>query len=186
VETDVEYITRTEPDAAASGAQIVDADGGSSSGSAAEDKAAFESTMDRTFQRFADRLAENPEQVLRYEWAGQPLLYAKTDAIGKLLAPAADAGKSKVQVQAASALSRFGIKVPRCANCGARREYELQLTPHAIMELEAEDMSLDGMDWGTIIVGSCGDDCAEVGKKKGDISYIEEWVGVQWEELATR
>jgi len=185
VETDAEYITRSggEP---VSGAQVVDVDGNTGSSSSAEDKAAFESTMDRTFQRFADRLAENPEQVLRYEWAGQPLLYAKSDAVGKLLAPIDDGNKGRVQVQTSSASSRFGSKVPRCGSCGARREFELQLTPYAIMELESDDMSLDGMDWGTIIVGSCSDDCAEAGKKKGEVSYTEEWVGVQWEELATR
>ncbi|KAI4233092.1 MAG: hypothetical protein LQ352_008283, partial [Teloschistes flavicans] len=34
---------------------------------------------DTTFLRFASRLAQNPEQVLRYEFQGQPLLYSKVD-----------------------------------------------------------------------------------------------------------
>ncbi|KAI4234623.1 MAG: hypothetical protein L6R40_006707 [Gallowayella cf. fulva] len=38
---------------------------------------------DQTFLRFAARLAQNPEQVLRYEWHGQPLLYAKDDEVAQ-------------------------------------------------------------------------------------------------------
>lgn len=128
-----------------------DTEGGAGSSSAADDKAAFESTMDKTFQRFADRLSQNPEQVLRYDYGGQPLLYSKKDAMGKTWP-----------------------RVPRC-KCGAERVFELQLTPHAITELEAEDLSLDGMDWGTVILAVCSNDCD---------GNNEEWVGVQWEELA--
>ncbi|KAK3720557.1 hypothetical protein LTR37_003606 [Vermiconidia calcicola] len=153
------------------------------SSSAADDKALFESAMDKTFQRFADRLEQNPEQVLRYEFAGQPLLYSKGDAVGKLLS-----SDSQSKVQTAS--SRNGIaasslsKVPRCASCGAARLFELQLTPHAITELEVEDTSVDGMDWGTVIVAVCKEDCQEKGKAVNEIGYVEEWVGVQWEEVA--
>jgi len=125
-------------------------------GNSADDKAAaVDSMMDKEFQRFADRLAQNPEQILRYDFAGQPLLYSKKDGVG----------------------AKWPRNVPGCGECGAARVFELQLTPHAITELEAEDMSLDGMDWGTIIMASCGADCA--GEK-------EEWVGVQWEELTSR
>lgn len=128
--------------------------GGNGGGNSADEKAAIDSTMDKLFQRFADRLAQNPEQILRYEFGGQPLLYSKNDAVG-------------------SAWPR----VPRCGKCGAERVFELQLTPHAITELEADDLSLDGMDWGTILLASCAADCG---------GENEEWVGVQWEELAAR
>lgn len=110
--------------------------------------------MDKTFQRFADRLAQNPEQILRYDFEGQPLLYSNKDAVG----------------------SKWPKGVPGCAKCGSERVFELQLTPHAITELEAEDMSLEGMDWGTIVMASCGKDCG---------GENEEWVGVQWEELTS-
>ncbi|KAK3075614.1 hypothetical protein LTR53_000952 [Teratosphaeriaceae sp. CCFEE 6253] len=155
----------------------LDGEGGGSS-SVADEKAAFESSMDKTFQRFADRLAQNPEQVLRYEFRGQPLLYSTKDAVGKLLDPAHGQSNNKVQTTSSS-----HSRLPRCENCGASRVLELQLTPHAIMELEADDMSIEGMDWGTIIFGSCSADCQQRGKENG-VSYVEEWVGVQWEELA--
>ncbi|KAI7212237.1 hypothetical protein KC333_g7218 [Hortaea werneckii] len=165
------------------------AEGESSSGSITDDKAAFESSMDKTFQRFADRLAQNPEQILRYEFGGQPLLYSKTDAIGKMLAPAAAPGQNestKVQTAKQQRTNDGTSTIPTCANCGAKRVFELQLTPHAITELEAEELSVEGMDWGTIVFASCSADCQQAGKKaaEGEVGYVEEWVGVQWEEIA--
>ncbi|KAG6011073.1 hypothetical protein E4U21_000104 [Claviceps maximensis] len=126
------------------------------------DKEAFESAMDATFQKFADRLAQNPDQVIRYEFGGTPLLYSKTDAVGKKLSKGS---------------------IPDCPNCRSRRVFEVQLTPNAIAELEADDMSLEGMEWGTIIVGVCAKDCIPRYTEKGESGYLEEWAGVQWEEL---
>jgi pre-rRNA-processing protein TSR4 len=158
--------------------QTMDLDEGpSSSGAQKEDKDIYESTIDKTFQKFADRLAQNPEQVIRYEFNGQPLLYSKHDAVGKLLA-----GPSKEHNVKVTTSSATGNRMPRCENCGAGRVFEVQLTPHAIMELECEETSLDGMEWGTIIVGVCGKDCSQNGIN-GNVGYLEEWVGVQWEEL---
>jgi len=157
--------------------------GGSSS---AEDKQLFESSMDTTFQRFADRLAQNPEQVLRYEFGGAPLLYAADDAVGRLLDPhSRAAGSARVAVLGASAA---GVsRAPRCAGCGAERAFEVQLVPHAITVLEEEeDVGLEGMDWGTVILGVCSKDCSADGCPPGEVSYLEEWVGVQWEELAKK
>lgn len=149
------------------------------------EKTLFESSMDKTFQRFADRLAQNPEQVLRYEFGGHPLLYSKTDAVGKLLATEQENSNTKVKVSSSSS-SATPTNIPRCTNCGASRVFELQLTPHAILELEAEDMSIDGMDWGTIIIGVCSADCQQGDVPDGAVGYLEEWVGVQWEELAVK
>lgn len=154
----------------------IDEEGGSSSQK--EDKDAYESTIDKTFQKFADRLAQNAEQVIRYEFKGQPLLYSKSDAVGKLLAPS-DAQNAKVAVGRGPG----GGRMPRCENCGSGRVFEVQLTPHAITELEAEDLSLEGMEWGTIIVGVCEKDCAPRGTDPGQVGYVEEWAGVQWEEV---
>lgn len=135
----------------------------SEGGSSLMSKDDFESTMDAAFQKFADRMAQNPEQVIRYEFAGVPLLYSKDDEVAKVLS-----GRPNI---------------PRCGGCGGERTFELQLTPHAITELEADDMSLEGMDWGTVIVGVCARDCQEYGVEDSEVGYLEEWVGVQWEEL---
>jgi pre-rRNA-processing protein TSR4 len=148
--------------------------GGGSGGK--EDKEVFESTHDATFQKFADRVGQNPEQCIRYEFCGVPLLYSKGDAVGKVLHSAAD-GKEKVMVSRG---------MPRCGNCGAGRVFEVQLMPEAIQELEVEEDGLDGMDWGTVIVGVCERDCQEKGVEVGEAGYVEEWTGVQWEELTMK
>jgi pre-rRNA-processing protein TSR4 len=144
------------------------------------DKDLFESTMDKTFQNFADRVAQNPEQVLRYEFNGTPLLYSTADTVGKQLGPSMQSKASGKVTTASSGKPR----IPACTNCGAARVFQLQLMPHAIMELEAEEMSIEGMDWGTIILYVCSKDCNTPGTADGEVGYVEEWVGVQWEELS--
>ncbi|QSZ32009.1 hypothetical protein DSL72_001578 [Monilinia vaccinii-corymbosi] len=158
-------------------ATVVDDTPDSSSGGK-EDNETFESTHDTTFQKFADRLSQNPEQVIRYEFRGSPLLYSKTDSVGKIFA---DVGKGNEKIKVGSGSANW--RIPRCANCGAGRVFEVQVTPHAIMELEREEMGLDGMDWGTVILGVCERDCVPNWVEGGKTGYVEEWAGVQWEEL---
>ncbi|CCU82597.1 PDCD2/Programmed cell death protein 2 [Blumeria hordei DH14] len=156
-------------------------DEGGPSCSRAEDANAFESTIDKTFQTFADRLAQNPEQVIRYEFGGQPLLYSKKDVVGKLLS---SGGPDLAKVSLDSSLSN---RIPRCALCKTERVFELQLTPQAIAELERGAYSIDdGMDWGTILIGVCRSNCIPHGVPSGEVGYVEEWAGVQWEELSER
>ena len=176
VDTDYETLDKVEDIPIPT--QTMDLDEGGGSSSQKEDKDIYESTIDKTFQKFADRLAQNPEQVIRYEFKGQPLLYSKKDVVGKLLVSSA---KENGKVQ-----TKGGSGMPRCGNCGGGRVFEVQLTPHAIMELESEEVGLDGMEWGTIIVGVCEKDCQQRGVDTGSVGYVEEWAGVQWEELNER
>ncbi|PQE14535.1 hypothetical protein CJF30_00007113 [Rutstroemia sp. NJR-2017a BBW] len=162
----------------------LDTDPSSSSAGGKEDKEVFESTHDTTFQKFADRLAQNPEQVLRYEFRGEPLLYSKTDAVGKLFSSSSSSSSGKITTTTNGTAS--GAKLPRCGNCGKGRVFEAQVTPHAILELEREEEGLDGMEWGTLILGVCEGDCVPRGVEAGRTGYVEEWVGVQWEELGGR
>ncbi|KAL8725347.1 MAG: hypothetical protein Q9166_007407 [cf. Caloplaca sp. 2 TL-2023] len=128
---------------------------------------------DKTFLRFAARLAQNPEQVLRYEWCGQPLLYSKDDEVGQAFPSAASNSLLQKVPQ---------NRIPGCTNCGAKRVFEFQLTPQAISKLEREEEGLEGMEWGTVVVGSCEKDCGERGMQEGMVEWVEEWVGVSWEE----
>lgn len=187
LDADYEIMAATETADSASTAKVTEMEiDGESSGAAgsstgADDKELFESSMDKTFQRFADRIRHNPEQILRYEFDGAPLLYSSTDMVGKRL-------HNHEQGNANGKITTSGAKgLPSCANCGARLKFELQLTPHAIDRLEVDEPAaavLDGMDWGTIIFGVCEKDCAARGVEEGEVGYVEQWVGVQWEELA--
>ncbi|RAR04649.1 hypothetical protein DDE82_004363 [Stemphylium lycopersici] len=182
---DAEYETLDAPSTPSIPANVrmdMDGEGSASSGGGKEDKELFESSMDRTFQKFADRVGENADQVLRYEFKGKPLLYSDNDAIGKALAPHSENGASS-NAKVSTTGSRGASAFPRCPTCGADRVFELQLTPHAITELEAEDMSLDGMEWGTIIMAVCSKDCKPSDIQEGEVGYVEEWIGVQWEEV---
>ncbi|CEJ56028.1 hypothetical protein PMG11_02255 [Penicillium brasilianum] len=141
-------------------------------------KDTFESEMDKAFMKFSMRLAHNPEQVLRYEYRGTPLLSSYTDQVGKRLHPEHSAGR---------VTTTGGGSMPPCEYCGAPRVFEMQLVPHTISMLEdgREGVGLGegdaGMEWGTIIVGVCGQDCAP--EKIGQLGWREEWAGVQWEEM---
>ncbi|KAI2476090.1 PDCD2-C domain-containing protein [Pyrenophora tritici-repentis] len=184
---DAEYETLdapSTPSIPANARMDIDTEGGGSGGGK-EDKEVFESSMDRTFQKFADRVGENAEQVLRYEFKGKPLLYSDKDAVGKLLGPHSENGASS-NSNVTTVGSRSGSGYPRCQTCGADRVFEVQLTPHAITELEAEEMSIDGMEWGTIIMAVCSKDCKPNDVPEGEVGYVEEWVGVQWEEVPSK
>jgi len=163
---------------------------GSDGGSNQNDELdAFESTIDKDFQRFADLLSQNPGQVLRYEYGGRPLLYAKKDHVGAKLGPhqwpnTASSSSGKGIIPTSTRPAQSGV--PPCGNCGSSRTFEMQLTPHAITELEVEEESIDGMEWGTIIVGVCTNDCVPRATAPGQTAYIEEWAGVQWEEIGKR
>lgn len=146
--------------------------------STADLKDTFESELDKAFMKFSTRLAHNPEQVLRYEFRGAPLLYSYADQVGKRLHP---------EHTAARVTTTGGGSMPRCEYCGSERVFELQLLPHAISMLEdgREGVGLGegdaGMEWGTIVLGVCGRDCAP--EKIGQVGWREEWAGVQWEEM---
>lgn len=131
------------------------------------EKDTFESSLDKTFQKFSDRIAQNPEQVLRYEFKGEPLLYSGNDNVAsRFVVPHGKSGAIR--------------GMPRCEICGAQRVFELQLVPGLIYELEKDEaMDLeDGMEWGTILLGTCVNNCGV----PGQAAFREEWVGVQWEE----
>ncbi|KAI0379409.1 programmed cell death protein 2 [Hypomontagnella monticulosa] len=179
--SDAEFETLDPTPAVVPQATRMDIDSSDPSGSSSkgkEDREVFESTMDAAFQRFADRLAQNPEQAIRYEFGGQPLLYSKTDAVGRLFVGPGAGASGGVTVQGPAS------GMPRCTNCNAPRVFEVQMTPQAIAELEENELSLEGMDWGTIIVGVCERDCQARGVTEGSVGYLEEWAGVQWEELS--
>lgn len=190
LDADTEYLSPSAAPASegpsASHAAFMDVDGegaASSSAQSSKDDAEAEMTHDKTFQHFADRVSQNDEQILRYEFDGEPLLYSRNDAVGRLFASSHAGTSLKVTT------TKHAKGIPRCQNCGGSRVFELQLMPHAIAELEsgeeAASLLSNGMDWGTILLGVCLKDCSTMADEKA-VSYTEEWVGVQWEEVVKR
>lgn len=146
---------------------------GSSTANELNPQAAKISNMldDKYFEAFSRTVEHNPAQVLRYNIGGRPLLYSGRDDVASKFI-----GDS------------FNVPVP-AFNPSSSRQFELQLMPKAILDLEQKtgEISvhdiLNGMSWGTIIV--CTDIEDFIPDEKFDsnsVAYIEEWCGVQWEE----
>lgn len=180
LDAEAEYLDpepSTSTNGESSNSRVVDLD--EPGASAAAEKDLYESPHDKTFDAFTRRLAQNQEQVLRYDFRGSPLLYNSTDAVATCFVTPHAAGGAKVKVRA----SGPARGIPSCQSCGSARVFEMQLVPNLIFEVEKDDedaMQLDGtgMEWGTIIVGTCANDCGE----EGVVVWREEWCGVQWEE----
>ncbi|AET37570.1 small subunit rRNA maturation protein TSR4 Ecym_1336 [Eremothecium cymbalariae DBVPG len=111
---------------------------------------------DDVFQKFQEVVGYNPLQVLRYNYGGKPLYYART------------AKKFEDVVAAPS------------ANPSSRRIYEMQLMPKMIMDLEDEISIESGMEWGTIMIFTDVENYVTE-FDKNNVGYMEESVVVQWE-----
>lgn len=121
---------------------------------------------DKHFENFSSVVGHNPSQVLRYDLGGKPLLYNGKDDVAK-------------------AFSTGGIPDP-AYNPSSRRQFELQLMPKAIMDLEQLAQTsvadiLNGMAWGTIVVATDVEDYMPK-LDEHHVGYVQEYCGVQWEE----
>lgn len=130
---------------------------------------------DRSFENFVSTVEHNPSQVLRYLLGGKPLLYTSKDSVAPRFVTK----------------NAFNIPSPPY-NPSSTRQFELQLMPKAIIDLEdiatssaSPQALLSGMSWGTIIV--CTDKEDYIPPEfydRNNCAYIEEWCGTQWEDLA--
>jgi pre-rRNA-processing protein TSR4 len=119
-------------------------------------------------------------QYNRYQWKGQPLFYTHQDDVASLL--------------------HESSSLPSCPVCGASRIFELQLMPSLLSALATSTYrrsndqrhhhkqttvvdSLDmGMEWGTIFVFTCENDCFSADTLT-DCSSIEDGAVRFYEEL---
>lgn len=133
---------------------------------------------DQTFQNFTRILSYNPQQVVRYEPGGSPILYSSKDKVSRIFY--SDNGKFKDR-------SEWNIPSPAYNPSGCRR-FEMQLMPKMIIDLESDIVDVqkilqNGMEWGTIIVATDSEDFVPLNwLDDNGVAYLEEWCGVQWEE----
>lgn len=111
---------------------------------------------DDVFQKFQEVVGYNPQQVLRYDFGGKPLLYAQ----------------SKVDFEKTVANPAY--------NPSSKRVFEMQLMPKMIMDLENDASLAGGMEWGTILIYSDVENYIPKFDDNG-VGYVEEVVKVQWE-----
>lgn len=125
---------------------------------------------DKVFENFSNTVQHNASQILRYDLGGRPLLYNGKDEICKKFSK-----------------TPFNISNPGY-NPSSSRQFELQLMPKAILDLERSDDAnindiLNGIEWGTVIVCTDVEDyIPEEYYDENHAAYVEEYCAVQWEE----
>lgn len=89
--------------------------------------------QDENFTKFNKRIEHNRDQVLRYEWNGDPLWIAKPT----------------------------NTEIPNCENCGSSRVFEFQIMPQLLNKFydENQEFTSESLDWGVIVVYSCAESC---------------------------
>ncbi|KAL8586558.1 hypothetical protein ACOMHN_053911 [Nucella lapillus] len=87
---------------------------------------------DRQCYRFIKKLQACPQQCVRYQWKGSPLLISK---------------------------SSQPLTVSKCERCQAPRVFELQLVPPLIPFLTFPGQTEPQVEFGTVLVFTCRDSC---------------------------
>jgi len=101
---------------------------------------------DAAFDNFAKIISHEPDQVMRYERGGNPLL-CSADPLPK---------------------------VPDCKLCGCPRVFEFQLMPAMLRHMNNETIKGDGLDWGTVLFYTCRDNClSENGAYVAEYSVLQ-------------
>ncbi|TPX38984.1 hypothetical protein SeLEV6574_g07475, partial [Synchytrium endobioticum] len=147
--------------------------------------------IDKSLHRFLKTVSnQDPEQCIRYQHRGIPLLFGEDDVSRKI--------RNK--------------EIPsKCGHCGSVRVFECQLMPALLSLLPTENVAISnradtrgkgdvtsaadfktwltnnsqGMDFGTVLMYTCASDCAARNAKKNDVFYFEEFAVAQVESLFT-
>ncbi|CAH1792294.1 unnamed protein product [Owenia fusiformis] len=113
-----------------------------------EKMALTDDEVDEQFEEFRKRIAQEPEQVLRYNKGGTPLWISSQDKLGK---------KS----------------VPQCQYCNGPRQFEFQILPQMLTHLDVDSLQ-DSLDWGTLVVYTCSRSCSKGPVYKQEFVYKQD------------
>ncbi|XP_065897913.1 programmed cell death protein 2-like [Dysidea avara] len=100
---------------------------------------------DKTFYKFHKRIARCPEQILRYQWNGIPLLVTTDSAIPP--------------------------SPPSCQYCGSPRVFELQLMAPLVYLLKTRSQT--DIEFGTVIVYTCFKSCWQDRNGFKEVIYLQ-------------
>ncbi|KAJ1859356.1 hypothetical protein GGH12_000129 [Coemansia sp. RSA 1822] len=145
------------------------------------ERAVLPKGTDAAFSRFTYIVEKNPEQVMRYQFGGRPLLYTTQDDTARVLGAGTDTANDDDDDDddAMCADEYLTSKLSPCPHCGGQRVFECQLMPALLTVLElpvhtaaatvstkerlagselmrAFDM---GLEFGTMLVYVCAADC---------------------------
>ncbi|KAF8449123.1 programmed cell death protein 2 [Boletus edulis BED1] len=167
--------------------------------------------IDNIFDRFTKRVEFTGEQCLRYELGGTPLPFASDKVFEQLFPTPSQATlpitKGEFKVVQTTKRSYSTASIPPCPSCKSSRVFECQLMPNLINVLRNsvgderrltdeqrikvvqdalkrnKEPGSRGMEWGTCMVFSCGNDCClDDGGQDDKGCWREEYVLVQWDE----
>ncbi|XP_065689858.2 programmed cell death protein 2 isoform X2 [Patagioenas fasciata] len=98
-----------------------------------EAMAKHETEEDKIFQMFKERVAAEPEQIIRYCRGGKGPIWVSGENIPE------------------------EKDIPSCL-CGAKRIFEFQIMPQLLNHLQVDSLG-ESIDWGTLVVYTCADNC---------------------------
>ncbi|KAG0198655.1 Programmed cell death protein 2 [Mortierella sp. GBA30] len=101
--------------------------------------------IDSAFLTFQKRIALYPDQVLRYARMEYELTNPEPLYVS-------DIGIPKPE------------DIPPCPDCGHERSFEFQIMPQLLSYLSIDHSATDALDFGTVLVYSCKDNCHMEGK----------------------
>ncbi|NXF05801.1 PDCD2 protein, partial [Smithornis capensis] len=98
-----------------------------------EAMAKCETEEDKIFQMFKEKVAAEPEQIIRYCRGGEGPIWVS--------------GENRPEEK----------DIPNCL-CGAKRIFEFQIMPQLLNHLQVDSLG-ESIDWGTLVVYTCADNC---------------------------
>ncbi|NWQ67680.1 PDCD2 protein, partial [Neopipo cinnamomea] len=92
-----------------------------------------ETEEDKIFQMFKEKVAAEPEQIIRYCRGGEDPIWVS--------------GENRPEEK----------DIPNCL-CGAKRIFEFQIMPQLLNHLQVDSLG-ESIDWGTLVVYTCAANC---------------------------
>ncbi|KAI7805386.1 programmed cell death protein 2 [Triplophysa rosa] len=113
-----------------------------------ESMALHETQDSKVFLRFKERIANEPEQVLRYCKGDMPLWVSAEHVLNE-------------------------EDIPKCS-CGAKRIFEFQIMPQLLNHLKV-DRTDACIDWGTVVIYTCVESCDQGTKYSAEFIWKQDF-----------